>query len=180
VLTGHEEVIVVILGTIFLFIGIAACGIAVVRGRNAGRILGWFGIFSAMYGVRLFAEVPAALTLLVGPFWRSGPQLVWIITYVILIPALMFWVELSLGALRRLLLVMIYPACAIAMAGIIVILLHKPPQTFIPYNNALAIFLLVELAVANVVPRIGSIMRAGSRSFRTTPRPVRLRSLSLA
>jgi uncharacterized membrane protein HdeD (DUF308 family) len=65
---GREEVIVIVLGTIFLFIGIAACAIAVVRGRDAGRILGWFGIFSAMYGIRLFAEVPAAFSLLAGRY----------------------------------------------------------------------------------------------------------------
>lgn len=152
---GREEVIVIILGTIFLFIGIAACGIALVRGRDAGRILGWFGLFSTMYGVRLFAEIPAAFSLLAGPFWRSAPQLVWIITYVIIIPALLFWVQLSLGALRRLLQFMVFPACAIAVAGIVAILLHKAHQIFIPYNNALAIFLLLALAVANVVPRIG-------------------------
>jgi len=152
---GREEVIVIILGTIFLFIGIAACAIALVRGRDSGRILGWFGVFSALYGVRLFAEVPAAFSLLAGPFWRSSPQVVWIITYIILIPAILFWAELSLGWLRRLFQFMLFPACAIAVAGIIAILLHKPPQTFMPYNNAMAIFLLLALAAANVVSSIG-------------------------
>jgi phosphoserine phosphatase RsbU/P len=152
---GREVAALVILGAIFLFIGIAACGIAVVRGRDAGRILGWFGVFSALYGVRLIAEVPPAFSLLVGPFWRIGPQVVWIITYVILIPAILFWMELSLGALRRFFQFMLFPACAIAVAGIIVILLNKPPQTFMPYNNVMAILLLIALAAANVVPRIG-------------------------
>jgi sigma-B regulation protein RsbU (phosphoserine phosphatase) len=155
VLTGHEEVIVIVLGTIFLFIGIAALGIAMVRGRKAGRILVWFGIFSTMYGLRLYAAVPAAFSLLAGRYAPIAPQFVWIITYVILIPALLFWVQLSLGALRRLLHFMVFPACAIAVAGIIAIWLQKPPQTFIPYNNALAIFLLLALAAANAVPRIG-------------------------
>jgi len=149
------QVGVIVLGTIFLFIGIAACCIAAIRGRDAGRILSWFGVFSAMYGVRLFAEVPAAFSLLVGPFWPYAPQLVWIITYVILIPALLFWVELSLGTLRRFLLFMVFPASVVALAGIFAILFHKSPRAFMPYNNALAICLLLVIAVANVVPRIG-------------------------
>ena len=146
---------VVILGTIFLFIGVAACCVAAIRGRAAGRILAWFGVFSAMYGVRLFAEVPAAFRLMVGPFGPYAPQLVWIITYVILIPALLFWVQLSLGTLRRFFQLMVFPACAIAVAGIFVTLLSKTPQRFMPYNNVLAIGLLLALAVANFVPPIG-------------------------
>ena len=121
----NEQFGVVILGTIFLFIGVAACCVAAIRGRAARRILAWFGVFSAMYGVRLFAEVPAAFRLMVGPFWSYAPQLVWIITYVILIPALLFWVQLSLGTLRRFFQLMVFPACAIAVAGIFVTLLSR-------------------------------------------------------
>jgi len=151
----HEQIAVIILGTIFLFIGVAACCIAVVRGRDAGRILLWFGVFGAMYGVRLFAEVPAAFSLLVGRFSPYAPQLVWLITYVILIPALLFWVELSLGAVRRFLQVMVFPASVIALGGIYATLVHGSPRRFLPYNNVLAICLLLVVAIANVVPRIG-------------------------
>ena len=151
----NEQFGIVILGTIFLFIGVAACCVAAIRGRAARRILAWFGVFSAMYGVRLFAEVPAAFRLMVGPFWSYAPQLVWIITYVILIPALLFWVQLSLGTLRRFFQLMVFPACAIAVAGIFVTLLSQTPQRFMPYDNVLAICLLLALAVANFVPPIG-------------------------
>ena len=74
VLMLNEQFGVVILGTIFLFLGLAACCVAAIRGRAPGRILAWFGVFSAMYGVRLFAEVPAAFRLMVGPFWPYAPQ----------------------------------------------------------------------------------------------------------
>ena len=151
----HEQVGVIILGTIFLFIGVAACCIAAIRGRGAGRILPWFGVFSAMCGVRLFAEVPVAFSLLVGPFWPYARQLVWIITYVILIPALLFWAELSLGTLRRFLQFMVFPASVIALGGIFAILFHGSPRRFMPYANVLAICLLLVVAVANVVPQIG-------------------------
>ena len=52
----------IMLGTVFLFIGLAACGIAAIRGGGRVRILVWFGIFSAMYGARILAQVPAAFT----------------------------------------------------------------------------------------------------------------------
>jgi phosphoserine phosphatase RsbU/P len=154
VLSTHEQVAVIILGTIFLFIGIVACCIAVVRGRPARRILAWFGIFSALYGVRLFAAVPDAFSLVAGQFSGTAPQLVWIITYVILVFALLFWIELSLGTLHRFFCRMLYPACAIALAGTLTVLLHKPPTTFMPYNNLMAICLILVLAVANVVPQL--------------------------
>jgi len=151
----REQVVVIILGTVFLFIGATACCIAPIRGREAGRTLAWFGIFSAIYGFRLFAAVPAAFRLLVGPFWPYAPQFVWVITYVILIPAVLFWAELSLGALRRFLQLMLFPASVIALGGFFAIF-QGYPQRFMPYANVLAICLLLVVAVANVVPRIGT------------------------
>ena len=130
-LTHRAEFAVVVLATIFLFTGVAACCIAAVRRGNTGRILAWFGIFSALYGVRLFAAVPTAFSLLVGPFSSSAPQVVWIITYVIMIPALLFWAELTAGALRRLFQIMVIPACAIALAGIFAVL-HEFPSNSCP------------------------------------------------
>jgi len=150
-----DQVIAIVLGSIFLFIGVAACCIAAIRGRAAGRVLAWFGVFSAMYGARLFAVVPAAFRLLVGPLWPSAPQFVWLITYVIMIPALLFWAELSLGALRRLFQIMVIPASAIAVAGIFAVLSHEAPYRFMRYNNVLVICALLVLAVTNVVPSMG-------------------------
>lgn len=153
VLAPSEQVGVIILGTIFLFIAVAACCIAALRGRGA-RILAWFGIFTAMYGIRLFAEVPAAFKLLVGPLWPYASQIVWIITYVILIPALLFWTELSLGTLRRFLRLLLLPTSIVSIAGVSAILLHKPPYELMPYSNVLAICLLLVIAIANAVPGI--------------------------
>lgn len=154
-LTHRAEFAVTILGAIFLFVGVGACCIAVVRGSSVRRVLGWFGIFSALYGVRLFAAVPAALSLLVGSLSTSAPQGVWIITYVIMIPALLFWAELAMGTLHRLFQIMVIPACAIAVAGIFTVCFHKSPTIFMPYNNVLVICSLLALATASVVPGIG-------------------------
>jgi phosphoserine phosphatase RsbU/P len=152
-LTPRAEFALVALGAIFLFIGVSSCCIAGVRASNARPILGWFGIFSALYGVRLFAAVPAAFSLLVGTFSRYAPQAVWIITYVIMISALLFWAEVTLGILRRLFQIMVIPACAIAVAGIFAVL-HGRPQRLMLYNNVVVICSLLALAVATLIPRI--------------------------
>ncbi len=154
-LTPRAEFAYIILATIFLFIGVAECCIGAARAGSSRRILVWGGIFNAMYGVRLFAEVPAAFSLIAGPLSTYSSQIIWIITYVILIPGMLFWAELSLGALRRLLRIMVIPTCAVAVAGISAVLLHRPPNSFMPYDNVLAICLLLVIAVTNVFPRIG-------------------------
>jgi hypothetical protein len=138
VLTAGEQATVIALGTIFLFLGIPSCVIALFRSREHRRILGWFGVFSTMYGVRLFAHVPTAFGLR-GPFLNLASRLVWLTTYLILIPAVLFWAELSRGALRRFFQVMAVVACAIAVPGIIAVFLDAPSM-FMPYNNITAIW----------------------------------------
>ena len=99
--------------------------------------------------------MPPAFRLQVGPFWPSAPQLVWIITYVIMIPALLFWTDLSLGSLRRLFQIMIIPASVIALASIFAVSVQAAPYRFIRYNNVLLICALLALAVASIVPSMG-------------------------
>ena len=62
--------------------------------------------------------------------------------------------EFSLAGLRRFFRLLLYPASAVAVAGIVTIALHKPPTIFMPYNNVIAICLLLAITVANVVPQI--------------------------
>ncbi len=142
----------IMLGTVFLFIGLAACGIAAIRGGGRVRILVWFGIFSAMYGARILAQVPAAFTALSRSSWAQSPYVITIITYLILIPMLLFWLELSLGRVRRLLQVTAIAALAFGIAGVCVAFVTESPYRFIPYNNLLAIWCLLALAVVNAVP----------------------------
>jgi len=145
----------VILGTMFLFIGIFSCTVALARRGSAKNVLGWFGIFSGMYGVRLFAAVPAAFRLFVGPFASHAQQFVWIITFVIMIPALLFWAELSLAALRRFFLFMILPASVVAAGGTVSVLQQQAPaRPWLVGNNIVVMSSLVMLGVATLVPRI--------------------------
>ncbi len=144
----------IILGTVFLFIGLAACGIAVIRGGGRIRILVWFGIFSAMYGARILAQMPAAFSVLPRSAWASRPYVIAIITYLILIPALFFWLELSLGKLRRFLQITVIAAVVVGIAGVCSTLITGSRDRFMPYHILLAIWCLLALAVVNAVPSL--------------------------
>ena len=144
----------IMLGTVFLFIGLVACGIAAIRGGGRVRILVWFGIFSAMYGARILAQMPAAFSVLPRSAWASRPYVIAVITYLIMIPALLFWLELSLGWIRRFLQVTAIMASVFGIVGVCSALITKSPYRFLPYNNLLAIWCFLALAVVNAVPSL--------------------------
>lgn len=153
-LISREEILFVVLGTIFLFSGTAACCISLVRRADSRRVLAWFGVFSAMYGARLFAGARGAFHLFAGHFDFLAAQIVWTVTYVILVPALCFWSELTVGPLRRFFRAMIIPVAAVAIAGIFAIFFMQSPTRFMGYNNLLVVCLLLALGLANVVPQL--------------------------
>ena len=144
----------IMLGTVFLFIGLAACTVAAIR-RGAGiRILVWFGVFSAMYGARMLVQSPAAFSVLPRSAWATRPNVIWIITYLILIPAVLFWLELSLGKVRRFLQITAIAASGFGIAGVCSTIITGSPYRFIPYNSLLAIWCLLALAVVSGVPSL--------------------------
>ena len=144
----------IILGTIALFMGVAACLVGLIHRGNATKALLWFALFSGLYGTRLFASTPNALTLLAQPLAPYAGILISTITYVILIPAALFWVEMSFGILRRVFKIFAAIAIIIAIAGIASILITKSLTQFMPFNNLLVICVLLTLAIAEITPQI--------------------------
>ena len=142
------------LATVFLVVGLVSCAIAAIQSRGRVRILFWFGIFNVMYGVRLLAQVRPGFNVLPQSTWVFRPYVIAIITYLILIPGLLFWLELSLGKLRRLLQITIIAALVIGIAGISAAFITRSADIFVPYNSALAIWTLLILAVVNAVPSL--------------------------
>jgi hypothetical protein len=67
------QVLSIVLGTVFVFAGLLACGIAAVRGRGGVRMLVWFGIFNLMYGTRILLRAPAFVTALPVAAGQKGP-----------------------------------------------------------------------------------------------------------
>ena len=74
------------LGTLFVALGLAAGAAAAFRSARRDRVLLWFGVFTALYGLRLIARsdtVQAEFTLSDNT-WEA---MISLLTYVILIPA---------------------------------------------------------------------------------------------
>ena len=107
-----------------------------------------------MYGARILASVPAAFHVLPRSTWASRPYLVGVITYLIILPGVLFWLELSRGKLRRLLQFTLVAALVVGVAGVCSIFFSTSPNAFMPYNNLLAIWILLALATVTVIPRL--------------------------
>jgi len=149
------QVLAIILGAVFLFVGLAACAIAAIRGHGGIRILIWFGILDAMYGVRILAQVPA---LLMGLQLSAsvGSYAVAVIDYLIIIPGLLFWLELSLGSLRRFLQIAATAASMIGIAGVSAIVMTGSPDRFKLYTNWQLIVVFVVLALIVSAPLVSA------------------------
>ncbi len=150
------------LGAIFVFVGLSACAIAVIRRHGGIRILVWFGILNAMYGCRILAEEPSLLTGLQLSA-SVGRYAVAVIDYLIIIPGLLFWLELSLGGLRRFLQIAATLASVIGIAGVYSIATTGSRGRFIDYTDRLLILIFVVLAVTVSAPRLArhfGIMRS--------------------
>lgn len=63
----------IILGAIFLFIGLAALVLAAMRRRRSVGLLVWFGAFSGLYGLRMLAQAPPGYALLPISWWNARP-----------------------------------------------------------------------------------------------------------
>jgi len=138
------------------------CGIAAMRRRSGVQVLVWMGIWSAMYGgLRLLDSLEAVARL---PHWfqLSAPYADTVIMYLILVVATRAWLELSLGKLRSLLQVMMILGLAVGLAGIFFFLFTGTRDKFIPYNNLLAVCVLVVLVTVVGVPKL-------ARKFLATP-----------
>ena len=50
-----DQVGAIMLGTIFLFVGLAAFAVSAIRGRREDLILVWFGLLNLLWGIRILA-----------------------------------------------------------------------------------------------------------------------------
>jgi sigma-B regulation protein RsbU (phosphoserine phosphatase) len=150
----RDQAISIILGTVFLFIGLAVCGIAAMRRRSGERVLVWVGICCAMYGARPLVE---SLVLVGGvPHWfQAGvPYLETVIAYLIMVVAALAWLELSRGKLRYFLQAVILVGLAIGLAGIVFFIFTGSKYKLIPYENLLADCSLPVLVTVVAVPSL--------------------------
>jgi hypothetical protein len=150
----RDQVGAIILGSVFLFIGLAACALAAIRGRGGVRLLAWQGILSALYGAGMLAQSPAPFSIFPRSTWADRDYVVAIVTCVIIIPAVLFWLELSLGTLRRLLQPTLLAALVNAISGVSLALFFRSPWAFLNYNRVVVACCFLPLAVVVAVPNL--------------------------
>jgi phosphoserine phosphatase RsbU/P len=147
----RDQVGTIMLGTVFLFVGLVACGISAVRGRRNDRILVWFGLLNVMWSARVLAYAPAVFSVLPRSFWAIRLDVIAILSYLTVIPAILFFLEMSRGLLRRFLQVMLIADVPICAAGVGAVLFTQSPYRFIHFSNTLVVlFILIIVLVVSI------------------------------
>jgi sigma-B regulation protein RsbU (phosphoserine phosphatase) len=158
----RNQLITIMFGAVFLFIGLASCLLAAVRRRGGLRIFVWLGIWSGSWGARLLAESPVVVAAL--PRWLQicVPFLRIAVTYLLLSVASLAWLELSVGKFRQFLRVLVFISLGIGVAGIGIFVVTGAGDKLILYNDLLAAAALVVLVIIVSVPAL-------SRKFLALP-----------
>ena len=151
---SREQLAIIMFGTVFLVIGLAACAFAAVRRREEVRLFVWLGTWSAMYGGRLLAESPAVVDTLLQ-WMQFRVPLVWtVIVYLVVPVATLAWLQLSIGRVRVFLQAVLFLSASIGAAGIVIFVIAGSRNKLLLYNNLLAAVALAVLVVVVVVPQL--------------------------
>jgi sigma-B regulation protein RsbU (phosphoserine phosphatase) len=144
----------IIVGSVFLFIGLATCCVAAIRRRSGVRIFVWLGIWSAMYGAEHLSQSPAIVAVL--PRWLqiSAPYANTAMLYLGVVVGSLSFLELSLGKMRFLNQVGAFVGLAIAVVGMGFFVLTGSNDKLMLYNNLLEVCLLLVLMTVVAVPRL--------------------------
>jgi sigma-B regulation protein RsbU (phosphoserine phosphatase) len=113
----------------------------------------------------MLAEVPAVIAVLPRLLQSSAPYVINVITYLLVVAALLAWSELTLGRMRRLTRAMAFLGLAIGLAGIGWFVVTGEESKFLLYNNLLAACAALALATVVAVPRL-------SAKFLVFPSPI--------
>jgi phosphoserine phosphatase RsbU/P len=141
----------VISGTIFLFMGLAACSVAALRPRSEARLFVWLGVWSAMYGASVLTRSQAVIAALPHSIQISVPYLKVVTAYLIVVVASLVFLELSLGRFRRIVKIELFAGAAIAAAGIGWFAYGGSADKFMPYNHFVVVcYLLILITIVGV------------------------------
>jgi phosphoserine phosphatase RsbU/P len=153
--TLRGQIIEIISGTVFVFLGLAACGIAAMRRRSGVRVFVWLGIWSAMYGALRLMDRLAAVARLPSWFRVSATYLDTLIMALILVVALRAWLELSRGKLRLILQALIYAGLVVGLSAIGLFVFTGSSGKWMPLMiSLLATCSLCLLTAVIAVPRL--------------------------
>jgi phosphoserine phosphatase RsbU/P len=148
------QIIDLVCGSIFVFVGLAACFIAVIRRTGGVRFFALLGIWSAMYGALQLTQ--EQILLAVSPHWLQviAPTVNTALAYLIGVAGPLSFRELSLGWPRKFLALSAILVFAIALIGMIFYFAAGSDQRLIPYNNFVEACSLAVLTVIVAVPAL--------------------------
>src|SRR5215471_19173466 len=154
-LMSSDQLENIMFGSVFLFIGLAACAFAAIRRGGGVRLFAWLGFWSAMRGVRLLAKSPFVVAVL--PHWlQVCAPFVWVATMYLVLPvAVLAWLELTVGKVRPFLKAVIVGGCLIGLAGIGVFVVTGSKDRLMIYIDLLAIASLLVLVSGSSQSRGG-------------------------
>ncbi len=150
----YDRIAYIIFGTIFLFIGLSACGIAVMRRRSGGKFLIWLGVWSAIEGTEYLFGSLAGLGLLPHWFLAGLPYVFNILSFSVVLIAVMAFLELCRGKLRLFFRGAIMVGLMIAVAGVSSFLLTGSSNKVMPFNHLFAACSLAVLGTVAAVPKL--------------------------
>jgi sigma-B regulation protein RsbU (phosphoserine phosphatase) len=140
------------LGPVFTFVGLCAVAVPAIRRHGEYRILLWFGLFIGMYGVRILAWTTSALAPTLNSPWPD--RVVVFVDYMLIVPGLLFWVELSLGKLQQLIALLGALGGGVGILSLSWYFVTGKPYKFLILNNVIAICMLLVVSVVVVFPRL--------------------------
>jgi len=156
----RSELVEIMSGTVFMFIGLvacaAACAFAVARRQGGVRLFAWLGIWSAMYGVLLLADAPSAVAALPHGLRSCLPFLTMAIDYLFLTVVSLAWLELSAGKMRVFLKTVIGLGLAFGITGIGIFVITGSSETLLGYVHFIAVAALIIFVVILAVPSLSS------------------------
>lgn len=136
----------IVLGSIILAAGLFALFVYFIRQKPKAGLVLWFGLIALLYGVRLLATTTAMqLSIgMPGEFWRYSVSF---INYLILIPFVLFLMEIYGRGWKSLLRVLLWIQILYALAAILSDIVRKTPEScpdpVYPFFIGLAVVLVL-------------------------------------
>jgi len=124
------------------------------RRDKSARILIWLGLWSGTYSIRLLIKSPAVTVHFPHMFQICFPYIDVTISYLILVFALLAWLDLTRGYLRLYMQTIFFVALAIALAGIGWFIVSGKVWTFMLFNNLLASVTVIILLIVVTVRKL--------------------------
>lgn len=146
----------IMIGSVFLFVGLAACAIAGIRRLGGTRIFAWLGIWSTMYGAMHLSQTQAVVAALPQSLQTATPYAHTAMSYLLVVAGSLSFLELSLGKLRSLIRLAAFLGLALAVAGFAFFVLGGSTNKLMQYNNLLAVCVLLTLAAVVAIPGLSA------------------------